>query len=283
MKTKPLQVEILTACNLNPKYFMCVKLFIDFWNNTRVTEEIVFIPKVILIADDLPKSLKKYKDFIQVFNVKGVSDVFLSQVTRLYFPAYSKRDLVLTSDIDMFPLSSKAISKTITNVFLEKKFKNSSNAFIVFRDVLRVEQVPICYNISSPVTWNVIMNNVNLNELVATLKKKFLSISENYSESHGGEGWYFDQILLYKSLNSHRDIIKILPFTDQETGYKRLDRINWNPPFYWLTYIPILFNYFDDYHINHPVQKRMIWFKTILISKKINNWFFYLTKGRPVR
>ena len=127
------------------------------------------------------------------------------------------------------------------------------------------------------------MNNVNLNELVATLKKKFLSISENYSESHGGEGWYFDQILLYKSLNSHRDIIKILPFTDQETGYKRLDRINWNPPFYWLTYIPILFNYFDDYHINHPVQKRMIWFKTILITKKITNWFFYLINGKPGR
>lgn len=272
MKSKVISVEVLSAANLTEKYASCIEPFIKFWIGSNKRSSLSFTPKVVLISDHLPGYLKKYKNYIELFYVESVSDVFLSQVIRLFYPGYSDKKLVITTDIDMLPLSNRAFSQTIDKHFNNIENKNLDTKFIVFRNVLKEEQIPMCYNIASPIAWQKLFQYHSKDELKSKLRRLYYGISNNYDGVHGGKNWYFDQQLLFDTLESKGEDLNIVKLDDSDTAYKRLDRVNYKFPFYWFILPLILFNYYDDYHVHHPLRARKIWIFILLINKRINRF-----------
>jgi hypothetical protein len=255
-----MQITALTATNLNPKYLSCAIHFVKFWLAQGSSQNNQYTPLVIVVAQDFPDELISIRDYCVVFNPpRGLSDVFTSQFVRSLYAPLIKSDLVLTTDVDMFPLS--------LNVFkhvLQSSTKPLST-FHVCRDVLPDGQYAICYNLAAPDVWSEVTGVKTIDDVSMVLRREFSDASERnsgYSEDHGAAGWYSDQEFLYRivELFEQKSKGKVLRFNDQATRHSRLDRASASFPMKWFLLLRVLFNSLTDYHVHHPVvdNKRYI-------------------------
>jgi hypothetical protein len=274
-----LLVIALTAVNLDPKYLSCVPHYIDFWlslNGRR--SETKYLPKVLVIADTLPPELEKQSQFCEVIQpMGGVSSVFVSQAIRVYYPGLLDADYVITSDVDMLPLDDVVFQRALEEI-------DGGDEFVVCRDVLEEGQLPICYNIASPATWEVITGISHISQLANQLSNDFRTLidSHGYSGAHGGNGWFADQIKLFK-LVSRFEVTGgvVVKLQDAETGHKRLDRIGHVFPLNWLTLPAVFLGRFTDYHVHHPIARYSRFTKWLLVTKKLGDYCRALISPRP--
>ena len=272
-------VIALTAVNLDPKYLSCVPNYIDFWLslNSRTSEK-KYLPKVLVIADALPPELERQSEFCEVIRpVDGVSSVFVSQTIRVYFPAFMVADYVITSDVDMFPLDDAVFQRALEEI-------DGGGEFVVCRDVLEKGQLPICYNISSPPTWQAITGISHISQLANQLSRDFRTLSDNhgYSGTHGGDGWFADQIKLFELVSSFEATGGVvLRLRDAETGHKRLDRISHVFPLNWFALPAVFLGRYTDYHVHHPIARYSRFTKWLLLTKKLGDFCRALVRARP--
>ncbi len=247
-----LKIVALTAVNTNPKYLSCVPLFIEYWLSLKPSgQNIVYQPKVLVIASELPKQLDQYSKWCELFDVgQEVSSTFASQGIRILSPALQSSDYVLTTDVDMLPMSDRLFQ-------LGLKAIQKGADFIVCRDVLSNQQYPICYNLASPKVW-MSLNGIQSSKDVSFLLSKWFTTERTkgqYKGEHGGFGWFADQERLYDLVNDFEQRGgRVRRFSDKQTGHKRLDRLT--PfPLNWLLLPFVSTGVFTDYHVHHPVNK----------------------------
>jgi hypothetical protein len=264
-------ITALTASDLNSKYLSCVPYFIEFWLSFCSNSDFQIEPRVLLVADRLPEELADFQKYIElVSHTENLNSAYVAQCIRLFWPAFDKNNIVITTDVDMFPLSDRILKNSIKN------FANI-NTFVIYRDILENDQYPICYNIASPTTWrNLMWNNqskVKVFDFLFSELQERGGIS-SYAGQHGGTGWTIDQELLWKRVQIS-DQINFVKIQKGQVFFKRLDRSRHRNLFKWLCLPLVLFNVFDDYHVHHPVEQNRKYIRAIFCALKAKNVVTY--------
>jgi hypothetical protein len=272
-------ITILTASNENPKYLDCIPLYIDFWllnNSPQVLYEIV--PKVFLVAKKIPAHLEKYKEYIELIPEWGDLDsAFISQSIRLLKPALEKTDFVITSDVDMLPLNSKMI-KHCLNSF------GDSDHFILYQNEIAEREYLICYNFSTPKNWLSLMWTGKTKESDLEILRVLLNLRggiHGYQPIHGHPGWTIDQEWLFSNIQQNQDLT-FKQITQDDVKRHRLDRERHTGLTKWLASLLVIFGYFDDYHVHHPILKNLRYVnflkKLIMVRENIKNFYSNLSR-----
>jgi hypothetical protein len=262
MNKKTLEVTVVTSTNLNKKYLDCVPFYIDFWLDQNQSSEYKYFPLVVVVAENMPSSLEDYLEYCVLQEpILGVSDVFVSQFIRALYSPFCNSDLVITSDVDMLPMSTRVMDQIISTR------QPTVNSFDVCRDVLPEGQYAICYNIATPATWRDVVGLGDISELPKMIYKEYnraLERNSGYVSDHGGKGWFTDQEFLFsavKEFTQRGGVIR--KFTDSQTGHSRFDRLFLPFPINWMALPWVLVGTFTDYHIHHPVRRFRIFLKVL--------------------
>lgn len=258
-------VEVLSASDLNPKYLNCVKYYISSWLSLPTQSQIKFIPKVLLIADSIPDELREYSEYLLLIDANNMHSAFVSQTSRIIEGKNSSADFVMTSDIDMLPMSIKFES----NVVLSDV--KTEETFYILRDVLEPGQYPICYNLAKPSSWQLLLNDFGRDLPTSIILRQILQEfggQAAYSGVHGGAGWAIDQRALWNVVRKNNSRVRILRFTDVDTSHRRLDRAHHRGIIKWLVLPLVFMGYFHDYHVHHPVESHKTYIKILM---KIRN------------
>lgn len=239
-------VEVISASNENPHYLEFVPTYIDFWLAVNAKSDITFVPRVFLIMDEIPPDLERYKVYLTLVKINDFDSTFAAQNIRTLGTIDSICDFVITSDIDMIPLSSEFFT------LLTKIAEANRSSFVIGRNVLSHGQFPICYNIASPLIWARLIGEnlvqMKLGDRVLRLGSE-LNGSGNYAGSKGGSGWYFDQEFLFSQVKRNLEPKEVIALNDSDTGHRRLDRTR-HRGFVPIFLIPIIARgYYADYHL----------------------------------
>lgn len=270
---KHLKIEVLSSSTLDSHYLDCVKFFIEFWLNVGKSSGLHFYPKVLLISNRIPPDLEKYSKYIILFNDSRISNSFTSQVLRILYPSLSNADLVMTSDIDMLPIKNKNIAKVLAGIYANSSKSELLNDFVIFRDVLPPGQIPICYNVGSPSTWQILNNCISESDVKNFLFNEYNKVRGFHFSGSSSSTWYRDQEILFQLIEGSREFINFISLNDLITGYRRLDRLSLKAPLHWFHLPRIIFGNFDSYHLHHPVSSHLFWYRTILFIRRIAKSF----------
>jgi hypothetical protein len=186
---------------------------------------------------------------------------FAAQNIRALAAGWSDADLVMTTDIDMLPLSQRATRRMVAHL------AGAPDSFVIGRDVLSEAEVAICYNLASPATWSRLWqrpcapDNAEI-ELETILQRS----AEGYEGSHGGLGWHIDQQHLYQRLRETG--INVVRLNDSITGHRRLDRGRHRSPRHWAVLPSAAAGYFTDYHVHLPIGDHLIYVRTLYMVRK---------------
>ena len=248
-----MKIVALTAVNTNPKYLSCVPFFIDYWLSLKpVDRNVVYVPKVLVVANELPVELNGYSEWCELLPIRhDISSTFVSQAVRILSPALEESNFVLTTDVDMLPMSDRVFQSGLDAI-------HKGADFIVCRDVLTNNQYPICYNLASPEVWMRVNGMKSIEEVFSQLSDWFAGVAENgsYRGDHGGSGWFADQERLYDLVNAFEHLGgRVVKLVDKQTKHKRLDRLFLPFPLNWLSLPLVSMGFFTDYHVHHPVRK----------------------------
>lgn len=265
-----MEITVLTASDLSPKYLECVPWYIDFWlAQESQTPGVKFRPSVLVIADQLPEQLVHYSEYCNVIKT-DLPTAFVAQNIRTLYSALVNSDLVMTSDVDMLTMNSRLIDTA-----LQKWPDSRISAFAVLRDVLPAGQFAICYSVAAPDTWSDVFRVNSIEDVHIRLRKLFDRLnSEEYQGSHGGYGWFLDQEYLFERVTDAEVNagLNLLRLTDQDTGHRRLDRVFHRGPLKWLAIPRITRNYYSDYHVHHPVHANVNFLSKLLSIKRKNQY-----------
>lgn len=247
-----MQIVALTAVNLKPKYLSCVPAFIDFWLSLKSSKQgITYKPKVIVIAETLPEELEKYQEWCEVFDVGSkIPSSFASQAIRVFYPSLEEADYVVTTDVDMLPMTDRLFQVALSEI-------SAGSEFVIGRDVLPKGQFPICYNLATPAIWGSINSIRSNGDVLDSLAKLFEKVNFNgeFNSKHGGTGWFADQEELYRMVTEFELMGgKVERLNDSSTGHLRLDRLFTPFPLNWLTLAGVALGLFTDYHVHHPIS-----------------------------
>ena len=266
---KKIKSYIVSSSNLNPKYLDCIEIFLDAWLSIcNKFKTVQAEPRIFLISDEIPFQLKQFKKYIILLpQINEIPTDFIAQNIRVLSMPYFGNSIVLTTDIDMIPMSPDIYEKYI----LKSHYENS---FIVLRDQL-VDEYPICYLVSpSDLAGQIILSTKKqLNSLIQLAWMQLNQANIHYSSTHGGSGWNFDQKYINTAFENFSNQNRINKIKDSETGFTRIDRID-NP----LKVFTQLFSnkIFADYHMNLPVRKNSILIKIIILRNTLNINFYRL-------
>lgn len=278
-----MDITALTATNLDPKYLSCANYFVNFWVNQSFSGKNNYKPLIIVIAKEFPDELLSIKEYCVLFSSpEGLSDVYTSQFVRSVYAPLVESELVLTTDIDMLPLSLKVFE------FALKSSPEPLSCFHICRDVLPAGQYAICYNLAAPSVWGQVTGVRSLEDVSKILLREFANShkrNNGYSESHGARGWYSDQEYIYRVVDCfERDSTgKVIRFSDKDTQHSRLDRASAYFPLKWLLLPLVLLDSLTDYHVHHPVSKNRTYIFAVYCMVKAKAALKCLTRRRLIR
>jgi len=196
----------LTACDSNPEYYEFWPLIAKVWK-----EYIGIEPMLIFIGDEIPKEISEcpYGEVIQVSPFKGISTASQSQFIRLWYPKMLTDKTIITTDIDMFPLSKWYFKDQIKNL--------DDDIFVMLG--MREDWYNICYNVAKGSTFQSILD---LDGDFETIMKTFY---DRISKQPDMNMWFADEVYLTEKIKAYKGdnvkrIIRGAP--------NRIDRSNWN-------------------------------------------------------
>ena len=242
--------KCLVSCDLN-------MLYLDFFDIIKLMwKEICNIDIILLlVADEIPPTLKNEPNIILFKPIKNMSTIFQAQCIRLLYPALLTGNIII-SDMDIIPLNKKYFIDSIANY--------DDTKFISYRDAyLSQNMIGICYNIANTNIWKQIFKINNHDDIVKTLQDWY---NINYSGTKNCEGWFTDQEMLYTSLITWKNNKDHIILTDNDLNFVRLDKRHKN-------YINkmtdtmihnIKTNKYTDFHIMKPYSKYKNTINTII-------------------
>lgn len=213
-RRRPRLTDVVVSSDLNPRYLDAWSVARDVWRAVGGVE-----PHLVLIAPpgDVPAALAD-DPRVHVFDpIPGLHTAFQAQCIRLLYPALLDADgTVLTSDVDMIPLSRRFFQEPVAQM--------DQRHFLAYRDVLLESgEVPICYNAALPAVWSEVFDVRSPDDVRRRLSEWGDGLV--YDGTRGGEGWFADQVILYRTLieraRTNRDVWIL---RDAFTGFERLAR-----------------------------------------------------------
>lgn len=265
---KRLRIGVVTAVNSHEDYRACVPLFVEQWNVIGVNSHHNWLPCVVEIQDDQFVLRYDGKELVWKNPNQDMASSWISQVIRLFVPAYLDCDIVITTDVDMLPLNLRVFECAISALV------EGEVDFVVSRDVLKKSQFPMCYNIASPKTWGFIFPDPLEQELYSAWSQ----VVEHFDGRRGKHGWYSDQELIYARLiNAQSDQFKVLRLTDLETGHRRLEPSRRNLFLLPFVSIAILGGKYSDYHLHRPINQFRIVIRLVMRLSRLRFWFQRMT------
>lgn len=181
--------------------------------------------KLVLIADEIPHSLKHLSDDIFLFPpLPHIHSAFQAQCIRLLYPALLEREAnggaVLISDIDMIPMNQSYYAGSIAQL--------PDDSFVAYRGnvLMSAREIPICYNAARPATWSALFGTISSIEDVRRRLSDWFSAFSAYDGKHGGAEWNADQRILHDAVMAWQTQKngRVVLLDDDATGYRRLDR-----------------------------------------------------------
>lgn len=195
----------LVSSNSNPDYYEFWPIVSKLWK-----EYIGIEPILLFIGNEIPKELdEKYGKILLFKPIPGIPEATQSQFIRLWYTQFLD-DIVITSDIDMLPLSKPYFNHQIRHVGDDK--------FIILG--FNQEGYNICYNVAKPETFKELLN----------LKEDFgENLNPIYRETKSrGEEWFTDEIYLRENLSKYKGD-KIVRFDRGKSPWlSRIDRARWD-------------------------------------------------------
>lgn len=243
----------LVASDLNREYLDFYPLVKKCWKTY-----VGVYTKLVLISKFIPEYLEEYKNDIILFPpLKGIHTAFQAQCIRLLYPALMDVDGgVIISDMDLVP-----VNESYYKDCLEGK---SQDKFIVYRNCISHEkEYPICFCLANPKVWKSIFDIESKQDIRNKLKEWYTT---DYSVSNAeSSGWAMDQKKLYHFLQNWEQEPILL--TDDQTGYKRLDRLDLkeiekDPQKYR---IKVMMGEYSDFHMPRPYGQYKNLINTILL------------------
>ena len=212
---RPLRLaQVLVASDQNPHYLDCWPLVRRAWREIAGLETVLVL---VAAAGEVPEELRADPAVLVFEPVAGLHTAFQAQCIRLLYPALLETDgAVMTSDVDMVPLDRRYFRRPAGQV--------DERHFVSYRDVLlRIGQLPICYNAALPETWRELFAIDGLESLRARLAEWGAGL--DYDGVRGGRGWDTDQLILYRTLlDWGRRTRRAWVLDDRYTGFRRLER-----------------------------------------------------------
>lgn len=263
------RVGVITASTADSSYADCVPWFVRFWSLQKSElAEVEFEPLVVFVGEELPTALEAFSDHCVLFPT-DIPGPFVAQNIRNYFPAIADFDVIVTSDVDMFPLTSRVIDTALSAVL------EDGQNFVVARDVLPTGQFPICYSVGTADAWRALCPARDRSEIQRALELLFANrmAGGRYDGVRGGPGWFVDQEHLYDSAarEAAAGRLNAIGLSDTETGHRRLDRDSHNGLLRWRLLLLVALGKFTDYHAHHPVSKNRLFVLALLGASLLAN------------
>jgi len=180
---------VLSAVNSNKSYYMFIPKQILFWKKFNIKFIAVFV------GEALPDELKEHSDNIIVWSKNvDLNTAYVAQIMRIYYPALLKLpddELVMITDMDMLPTNDTYYTKDLDHYKTED--------FIYYRHI-DGDQIYMCYNAAHPTTWGNIFNIHSDDDIERHIYDNY---NKKYNGIPGEEGWYTDQLILYKCASTY--------------------------------------------------------------------------------
>ena len=227
----------LTACDSNPEYY-------EFWPLvSKVWKEYIGIePILIFIGNEIPKEIKgcSYGQVIQVPPFEGISTAAQSQFIRLWYPKMLQDKIIITTDIDMFPLSKW--------YFIDQLKKLDDDLFVMLG--MRADWYNICYNVGK---GSIFQSMLGLDDDFETTMKTFYDRIRKQPDMNM---WFADEVYLTEKVKGYKGD-KLKRIIRSTPG--RIDRANW-------TYNPaqVKLGMYYDSHSLRPYNKYKNQINTLL-------------------
>lgn len=200
---------VIMSMDDNPLYQKFWDINKDLWyNNIGIT------PILVHVTDDLNSNYSiNYYDKYIIFKIKKILNInsgFQAQISRLFITQFFLNDVLLTSDIDMFPLS-KNYFNSINDIDENKMVIFSSDAY---NNEVRY---PMCYNAAKGKIFSSILN---LNNSFKEFCEKLLTYNWGWDTD---EKFFSSKIVLRKD-----DCVFLKRGWINGVAKNRIDRVNWN-------------------------------------------------------
>ncbi|MBA42768.1 MAG: hypothetical protein CMF62_02020 [Magnetococcales bacterium] len=210
---------------------------------------------LILIADKIPDNLKHLSDYIILFEpIPNLNDIYVAQVIRILYPALMKGN-VLISDVDIFPISKKYFIDSLEDI--------DENKFITFTDrYVKQNMYAICYNVANSNIWRDIFKINNKNDIVIKLKEWY---NESFDGTKNCNGWFTDQLMLYKYTNKwNKETNNLIILEDKKLGFNRLDKRERNKIVKEFDKYKSDIGNYTDFHCIKPYSKLKLYIKQLV-------------------
>jgi hypothetical protein len=261
-----LKIEVITATDSQSDYVDCVPFFVKFWIEVASVTQHSIVPRIIVIGKSLPSQLEPYSEYCEVFE-SDLPSGFVAQNIRCLMAGVSNAEVVITSDVDMFPLNFRVFDRSLA-------LSDPNDEFVICRDVLPKGQYPICYNMASPKVWQKVFNIISTKQAELQIMEMALraQVKDDITERTKKFDWFSDQTDLYLRVEKYSsEGHKVNKLGDSTTGHRRLDRTTHRQPIGWLMTPLVLFGVFTDYHIHRPLRKNSIYINCVFWTTKVHN------------
>jgi hypothetical protein len=177
---------VLASVNNNRDYYLFIPKQIIFWGKFGIK----FI--AIFIGDRIPEEISHCSNNIILWNNNlDINTAFVAQNLRIYYPALldmSCDELVMITDMDMLPMSSKYYCSGLENFNIDD--------FIYYRHI-DGNQIYMCYNAAHPSVWKKVFNINNEEDIKIKIYETY---NKSYNGVPGSKEWFIDQELMYTNL-----------------------------------------------------------------------------------
>jgi hypothetical protein len=187
-------------------------LYLDFWEIVRYAWIKIGIKPILVFISD-KDDIEIHDDYIihSIKEIENINTGFQSQISRMYISRYYKNSVLLTSDIDMIPLS-KSFFNNITNDI------EDTNLAILSSDAYGTGRYPICYNVAKGKTYCDILDSDCSFEIYCKKLETF------------GWGWNTDELYFGLMVDKYdqNKIVKIKRGWGTGIADRRIDRVRWS-------------------------------------------------------
>lgn len=210
-------VKAIVSSDSNPTY-------LDFWDIISKMWKLKFgiEPVLLYFGDNVGDISSKYGEVIHMKTLDGIPVSTQAQCARIWYAGQCGDEVVITSDIDMIPLSPKYYVDSIAHV--------SDDKFVNLNPLNNHTYFPMCYNVGKSSTLKEVLNIDDDWEIFMTKLIKWAD-GPNCEDHYGmgnywslDETWTSDNVNAYKSIN--RDRIHPINRPNGVNGY-RIDRPTW--------------------------------------------------------
>ena len=194
--------------------------YLDFWPKTRdLWIRMNIIPIFVFIGEE-DKVIDRGNYIIRkIKKINNYDDGFQSQISRLFITKYYPNESIITSDVDMLPISENYFRTTVEKHPEDSFICMSSDGYDDDKQIRNYGKVPICYNVGLGKTFAEILD----------LECDFKTFCARLWENH--PHWDSDEKYLAKKLGDFREQHRIIRlkrgFTHGSEAIGRIDRADW--------------------------------------------------------